>query len=163
MSVALALILAQAEPSLPDFSLREHNPRGQYNFEQLRQSGLDCEYSDGGRRATCSQIATIAGFTAAISFSMLDRKLTRLGVAGPRDAIPQLLAELKTKYGMPCREAKETVTNGYGNSIPSQTFTWCFSTGELRFSERYGRIDQYGLEYRDRVNSGRPERVEPSF
>lgn len=161
-TVAALSILLLSQASAPDFTFREHNASGRYNLNAL--SELDCDVSQEGRMWRCTQLTTLAGSSAtAMSITIFDQKLYILSFLGPRTAINTLIPSLRERYGMPCRAEEETIYNGLGNALKSQKFVWCFSTGELTFHERYGRIDQYRLTYVDFHNAPPSKGVKPDF
>lgn len=159
MSIALVLLAATA-PVEPDFTFREHNAVQSYSMGSLSKQ-MGCRDVDRARR--CSSSDEVAGWAVDFGFSVVGGKLWQLDFSGHRNAIPDILASLKAKYGMPCRSGKDVIRNGVGASFQSMTFTWCFRTGEMVFRERDLQIDRFSVVYTDRVNAPPAERITPDF
>lgn len=68
-------------------------------------------------------------------------------VSGLRNSIPDVLPQLRSKYGKPCDVGTEEVNNRLGARFSSERVTWCFSTGNLVYRERDATTDSYSLTY----------------
>lgn len=154
MMVFLFLAAVAEAPSrpaeLPNFSFKEHRTNGIYSLDSLR-AAKGCK-QDAGGEFSCSLTDAVAGRWAVIFYHVnRDMRLTSLSFSGFREGIPDVLASLRTRYGLPCESGREEFVNGLGNRIPVETLTWCFRTGKLIFRERSGRVDSWGATYTDEV------------
>lgn len=161
MKGALLLFAAAAAGSadLPQFSFREHRTGAQYDVASLHAAG--CKDTDQG--ISCESEDSIAGTRAFIDYLVVNGRLSRFNVSGFEIAIERVLPALYERYGKPCAESTETVSNRLGGTFPSKTVTWCFASGELVFHQRWGSIDTYSLRYADRVVVPPARKTAPDF
>jgi hypothetical protein len=143
----LVLAAAAAQP-LPQFTFKEHRAGAQYDIKALRDAG--CKETAQG--FACDIETEVAGTRAFVDYFVANGKLARLNVSGFEIAIPYVVSALRERYGQPCGEGVETVSNRLGGQFQSKTITWCFATGNLVFHQRWGSIETYSLRYMDRLN-----------
>lgn len=161
MILHFALALAQADAPPPEFQFKEFRGTGFYREQPLIDMG--CSQEPGSRVFNCNREDTIAGRWAYLEFTIADRRLASLRVTGFDRDLPAVLPELRGKYGPPCATGSEEVANRLGGRFTSRTATWCFSTGNLVFRERDGRIDSYSLTYSAFVQPPPPKRSPSDF
>lgn len=158
-SLATVAAAAAANPSLPVFSFREHNPVGKYTLESLEAA--DCKQEADG--IECDNETTVAETRAFINYLIVDQRLSRFSISGFRVAVPNVVSAFTQKYGQPCESSTVMVGNALGGRFPSQRIVWCFRTGKLVFNERFGNVDFYNATYTDNVNRPKARSVKPDF
>ncbi len=157
----VALMLAQSDAPLSEFEFKEFRGSALYNDRNLLDIG--CDQEPGSRVFNCSRQDTIAGHWAFLEFTIADRRLASLRISGFDRDLPDVLPELRGKYGLPCKTGSEEVSNRLGGRFTSRTMTWCFTSGNLVFRERDTRIDSYSLTYSAFVQPPPPKRAPSDF
>lgn len=147
MSALALLAAASAGAALPNFRLGQHEAGVPYDLRALPQK--DCQRD--GEVISCTETVNASGGWAVLTYSILDRKLARLSLTGVREALPEMLQDLRNRYGEPCDSGDDQASNGLGMPVVSRSLTWCFRTGRLTLHERYLRVNYYGLIYTDDI------------
>lgn len=107
-----------------------------------------CDKTDYGY--SCDNLYNeMAGWRSIVIVQLSGGYLSNITVTGFRNAIPDVLAALRAKYGVPCSTKVNSVKNRAGNEFSSREFVWCFKSGKMTFMERGFKIDRYSLTYKD--------------
>ncbi|MGB7656239.1 MAG: hypothetical protein WBL74_12225 [Novosphingobium sp.] len=85
--------------NLPQFSFGPHRAGVAYTSESI--STLDCK-RDGAEIICIDNSANVGGTWAIVQIEIVNKRLSRLLVAGDRSSVPAVLSAMKVKYGQPC-------------------------------------------------------------
>ena len=124
--------IALAEASLPPFEFRDiraNQPAPQSRCEPMKRlNGLLCGLKG----------FNVSGIPAEFPAAMYDDQgLFIFSFTTPIREWETVSAALAAKYGKPCKEGSNELTNGYGAKYQNTFSEWCFSDGKARF-DRYG-------------------------
>ena len=106
---------------------------------------------DGGAsERSCIELQTrLAGVKADTAVTYYNNMLSSVYAVIDRSDFETVLAAVTAKYGPACRSGVEEWRNAMGARLDNQTFTWCFSSGELQLKRIGRKVDQMFFGYAD--------------
>ncbi len=146
---------------LPFFTFREW--RAGVNFAPSILSNCESKSSIGSVVVLCnSDVFDLAGAKAGSITQIYKGRLSAIRIISSSDEAETILNAFKVKYGNPCKSSVEVWQNRAGAKFDNPVFTWCFRTGDLKFSSIGSQRDNIEINYED-VNKPKTEAPTVNF
>lgn len=144
--------------NLPLFTFREWIAGLNFNHSIL--NNCESKSSVGSVVVLCnSKVFDLAGAKAGSITQIYKGQLSAIRIISSADEAQTILDAFKAKYGNPCKSSVEVWQNRAGAKFDNPVFTWCFKTGDLRFSSIGSQRDNLEINYED-IN--KPETEAPT-
>lgn len=147
--------------NLPTFSFREW--QGGVNLSPTVLDGCKTKSSITSMVIQCeSDLFDLSGAKAGSIAQIYNGRLFALRIISSSDEAGTILEAFKAKYGKPCKSDVEIWQNRAGGKFDNPVYTWCFRTGDLKFSSIGSQTDYVEVNYTD-INGPKPEKPTVNF